>query len=115
MSVALFSLAGIPPLGGWFAKFGIFSALVEPGTTAGYALAVLVGVNSVIALFYYARLARIMFMDDVPDGDITPIRVPVSIKAALVITTVPIVVIGVYPAVITHFSSATSLLSAFGS
>ena len=54
-SIFLFSLAGIPPLGGWFAKFVIFQSLVSAGTTGGYVLAVIVGVNSVIALFYYAR------------------------------------------------------------
>lgn len=115
MTLALFSLAGIPPLGGWFAKFGVFAALAAPGTTAGYALAVVVGLNSVIALYYYARLARAMWMDDVPDGDTTPIKVPVSIKAALVLTTTVTVVSGIFPAVITHFSTATSLASALGS
>lgn len=115
MTIALFSLAGIPPLGGWFAKFGVFAALVAPGTTAGYVLAVIVGINSVIALYYYARLARAMWMDDVPDGDTTPIRVPVSIKAALVLTTAVTVISGVYPAFITHFSTAASLVTALGS
>ena len=54
MTVFLFSLAGIPPLGGWFAKFQIFHALVSAETPSGVVLAVVVGVNSVIALFYYA-------------------------------------------------------------
>ena len=35
MTVFLFALAGIPPLGGWFAKFVIFEALVDPGTDRG--------------------------------------------------------------------------------
>ena len=69
MSVFLFALAGIPPLAGWFAKFVIFRALVTPGTAAGYTLAVVVAVNSVIALFYYARIAQPMWMQPVPDGD----------------------------------------------
>src|SRR3546814_10650667 len=53
MSLFLFSLAGIPPLGGWLAKFVIFKALVEPDlTVGGVTLAVVVAVNSVIALYY---------------------------------------------------------------
>ena len=36
-------------------------------------LAVIVGVNSVIALFYYARVAKVMWMEPVPDGDRTPV------------------------------------------
>ena len=58
MSVFLFSLAGIPPLGGWLAKFVVFRSLVQPDLTAGgVTLAVIVGVNSVIALYYYANIA----------------------------------------------------------
>src|SRR5690606_7796597 len=47
MTVFLFSLAGVPPLGGWLGKFVIFRALVQPDlTVAGVTLAVIVGVNS---------------------------------------------------------------------
>jgi NADH-quinone oxidoreductase subunit N len=110
MTIFLFSLAGIPPLGGWFAKFAIFRALVEPGTTAGYVLAVIVGVNSVIALFYYARIAREMWMEDAPDGDVAPIRVPVSLNAALAITVVITVAFGVLPSLVTRLTENVTLL-----
>src|SRR3546814_9076738 len=87
MSLFLFSLAGIPPLGGWLAKFVIFKALVEPDlTVGGVTLAVVVAVNSVIALYYYANVARMMWMNPVPDGDRTPVRVPFSLGAALAIS-----------------------------
>lgn len=112
MTIFLFSLAGIPPLGGWFGKFGIFAALVSAGNAYGYSLAILVGVNSVIALFYYARVAKTMWMDPVPDGDMTPIKVPVSLRAALIITSVATLAIGVYPGVVTHFSDSTCLSTA---
>jgi NADH-quinone oxidoreductase subunit N len=112
MTIFLFSLAGIPPLGGWYAKFGIFAALAAPNTLAGYAMAVIVGVNSVIALFYYARVAKVMWMDPVPDGDRTPIRVPPSIRSLLVITAVATLAIGIYPGAITHFSESTCLAAA---
>ena len=98
MTIFLFSLAGIPPLGGWFAKFVIFQALASAGTTGrATSLAVVVGVNSVIALFYYARVAREMWIEAAPDGDVTPIRVPASLAAALVITVVVTLVLGVVP------------------
>ena len=99
MTVFLFALAGIPPLGGWFAKFVVFRALVEPGTNWGYVLAVLVGVNSVIALFYYARIAQKMWMEEVPDGDTTPVRVPPSLSAALAICAIVTIALGVVPGV----------------
>jgi len=96
MTVFLFSLAGVPPLGGWLGKFVIFRALVQPDlTVAGVTLAVIVGVNSVIAIYYYANVAREMWMKPVPDGDRTTVRVPFSISAALAMTVVVTLVFGV--------------------
>jgi NADH-quinone oxidoreductase subunit N len=86
MSVFLFSLAGIPPLAGWLAKFVAFRAVVDADTPWAYALAVVMAVNSVIALAYYANVAKEMWMNPAPDGDTAPVRVPVSLSAALVIT-----------------------------
>jgi NADH:ubiquinone oxidoreductase subunit 2 (subunit N) len=74
-------------------------------------MAVLVGVNSVIALFYYARVARVMIADPTPDGDMAPIRVPWSIGAALAITVVLTIVIGVYPTAVTHFTGVEEFLT----
>lgn len=96
MTVFLFSLAGIPPLGGWLAKFVVFRALIQPDLTAGgVTLAVIVGVNSVIALYYYANVAKEMWMKPVPDGDRTPVRVPFSLAAALTLSVVVTIAFGV--------------------
>ncbi|HEX4867675.1 MAG TPA: NADH-quinone oxidoreductase subunit N [Acidimicrobiales bacterium] len=96
MSVFVFSLAGIPPLGGWLAKFVIFRSLVQPDlTVGGVSLAIIVGINSVVALYYYANIAREMWMKPVPDGDRTAVRVPFSIGAALAMTVVVTLVFGV--------------------
>ena len=62
MTIFLFSLAGIPPLGGWFAKFVVFRALLDAGGGWAVVLGVIGAVNSVIALFYYAAVAREMWM-----------------------------------------------------
>ncbi len=96
MTVFLFSLAGIPPLGGWLAKFVVFRALLQPDLTAGgVTLAVVVGVNSVIALYYYANVAKEMWMKPVPDGDKTAVRIPFSLAAALTISVIATVAFGV--------------------
>jgi NADH-quinone oxidoreductase subunit N len=96
MTIFLFSLAGIPPLGGWLAKFVVFRALLEPEpTTGGVALAVVVAVNSVIALYYYANVAKEMWMKPVPDGDRAPVRIPFSLAAALAISVVVTLAFGV--------------------
>jgi NADH-quinone oxidoreductase subunit N len=97
MTAFMFSLAGIPPFGGWFAKLFMFSATLDAGTAPAITLAVIAGLNSVIALFYYASVAREMWMSPVPDGDVTPIRVPPALATALAITVIVTVAVGVYP------------------
>ena len=113
MTIFLMSLAGIPPLGGWFAKFQIVKALISATGASGVVLSIVVAVNSVIALFYYAAIARRMWADDVPDGDTTPIRVPPSLIAALGITAIVTLIFGVFPQVVGHVTEVT-LASAGG-
>ena len=113
MTIFLFSLAGIPPLGGWFAKFSVFKAVLGAGGVSASLLAVVVAVNSVIALYYYAGIARIMWFEAVPDDDRTPIRVPAAIGVALVITVAATVVTGILPGTVGRFGDvATDLVAA---
>ena len=95
MTIFMFALAGIPPLGGWLAKLVVFRAVVDADTTWAYVLAVVMAVNTVISLAYYANVAREMWMNPAPDGDEAPIRVPVSLSAALAITGVMTLAFGV--------------------
>jgi NADH-quinone oxidoreductase subunit N len=111
MSFFLFSLAGVPPLGGWIAKFGVFKALLAAGGGWAVTLAVIGAVNSVVALFYYANIAREMFMNPVPDGDATPVRVPQALVAALGITAVVTLLIGVLPNIVLHFGDLSTIVS----
>ena len=109
MSVFLFSLAGIPPLGGWFAKFYVFRSVLDSGTPWAIVLGVIAAVNSVIALFYYSSIARQMWMNPVPDEDRTPVRVPASLSAALGICTVVVLAIGIYPQWFAHLGDLSRL------
>lgn len=105
MTVFLASLAGIPPLGGWFAKFGVFTALIEANVWWGFVLAVFAAVNTVIAFGYYGKLASRMWFEDAPtEFDTSPINVPFALQAALGITVIATIAFGVYPDMITHFS-----------
>lgn len=103
MTVFLFSLAGIPPLGGWWAKFRVMEAVIDAESASGVVLGVLVAVNSVIALYYYARIGLGMWAEDAPDGDTTPIRVPASLASALAITVALTIAFGVYPPLVSEF------------
>ncbi|MET0827697.1 MAG: NADH-quinone oxidoreductase subunit N [Acidimicrobiales bacterium] len=109
MSVFLFALAGIPPLAGWVAKFVVFRALLSAETVSGAVLAVVVAVNSVIALFYYANVARQMWFQDAPEGETTSIRVPFSLSAALGIAVIGTLAFGIFPGLVTHFGDAANL------
>jgi NADH-quinone oxidoreductase subunit N len=104
MTIALASLAGIPPMGGWYAKFAVFRALLAPGTVWGNILAVVMAVNSVIAFYYYAQVLKRMWMDEPYLGDVAPVRVPPSLVAALTLTTVATLAFGVAPGLVTHFT-----------
>jgi NADH-quinone oxidoreductase subunit N len=114
MTLFLASLAGIPPLGGWFGKFGAFRAVLDAGTGWGYTLAIIAGVNTVISAAYYITVMREIWMKPVPDGDTTPIRTPASVQVALGITTIATIVFGVLPGIISRYGNLTDLTGALG-
>ncbi len=94
----LFSLAGVPPLAGWFAKFVMFRAVFDANTTAAVVLGIVAAVNSVIAFFYYAGVARRFWFEE--PADAAPAgssRLPVALVGALGLMTAVVLVIGVYP------------------
>jgi NADH-quinone oxidoreductase subunit N len=111
MTVFLASFVGIPPLGGWYAKFGVWRSLLQSGSGWGYALAIIVGVNTVIAATYYLRVAKGMWFEPPADGDVSPIRVPASLRTALAVTVIATFVFGVLPNLL---SSAATLPVAIG-
>lgn len=61
MAIFMFSMAGIPPLAGFFAKFYVFIAAVEAGM---YWLAIVGVISAVVAAFYYIRIVKVMYFDE---------------------------------------------------
>jgi NADH-quinone oxidoreductase subunit N len=114
MTIFLFSLAGIPPLAGWFAKLVIIESIGASGTPAAWTLGAVLAVNSVIALYYYANVAREMWMRPVPDGDVTPVKVTTPLALALTLTAATTVVIGIFPNLFAHVGDLASLTHALG-
>ena len=110
MTVFLMALAGIPPLGGWWAKFAVFRALVSADTFLGYSLAAIAAINSVVALYYYLNVLRTMWADEAPDGDLVPIRVPFSLQAALGLTAFATLAFGVFPPLVDNVANVTLLV-----
>jgi NADH-quinone oxidoreductase subunit N len=101
-AVVLVSLIGLPPLAGFAAKFLVFSALVQ-AITAGaekplmIILLVVGGLNTVISLFYYLRVLKVMTFDPPPadraGGDFPLVSLPGAVVTALA---VPVVLLGVF-------------------
>ncbi len=97
MTIFLASLAGIPPLAGWFAKFAMFRAIVDAGNGWAIALAVIAAVNSVIAFFYYVGVIRYMWFKPPAGDDRTPVRIPPALTGAIALMTAAVLAVGVYP------------------
>ena len=114
MTIFFASLAGIPPLGGWFAKFNAFRAVLDAETTSAYVMAAIAAVNTVIAAAYYMRVLRVVWMDEVPDHDMTPIKPAAPISAAILITVVGTLIIGVFPGLLARFGEINDLTGALG-
>ena len=108
LAAFMISLGGIPPFAGWFAKFAVFTSAFEAGSTLGVVLAVAMVVNSVISLYYYIGVVRVMYLSDPEDeGTVSfPRPVTVAVAAALV----GVIVLGVYPEPFARLADAARLV-----
>jgi|YelNatPaOPRAMG01_1025707.scaffolds.fasta_scaffold01153_13 NADH-quinone oxidoreductase subunit N len=99
MMLALFSLAGIPPLAGFLGKFILFASAAQKGL---YWLVLVATVNTIISLYYYLIVIKWMYL--IKPEDVAPkigkVSVPLSGSIALVATSAAMIVIGVLPQVI---------------
>jgi len=102
LSIFLFSLAGIPPFAGWFAKFVMFRAVFDAGTTSAVVLGVIAALNSVVAFYYYVGVVRRMWFHEAEEPATVggPTVVPVALTAAMFLATAVVIVAGVMPQVV---------------
>lgn len=98
MMLALFSLAGIPPLAGFFGKFFLFTAVAESGFYVLLGVAVL---NTVISLYYYLLVVKAMFINN-SDTPVTAFTSDMAMRISLVVCSVGILIIGFYSPVFEH-------------
>lgn len=95
MAVCLFSLAGIPPLVGFYAKLAVLQALVASGQGRFIALAVFAVVMSLIGAFYYLRVIKVMYFDEPITAG--PVSAPVDVRVVLTINGALLLVLGLLP------------------
>ena len=92
MLIILFSLAGIPPLAGFFAKFYIFTAVIERSM---YFLAIIGLLSTVVAAFYYLRIIKIIYFD--PSKEKYDSDHSIGLKLSLILSTLFILFYFIYP------------------
>ena len=103
--ITLFSLAGIPPLAGFFAKFYIFMAVIEMKM---YFLVVIGLLSTVIAAFYYLRIIKIMYFDLEKEKFDTDHHF--GLKITLAISTIFILLYFIYPTFLTGIITRINLI-----
>ena len=102
LAMLLFSLAGIPPLAGFFAKFYVFLAAIHAGL---YALAVIGVLLSVVGAYYYLRIVKLMYFD-APAERFEPMQAPLA--AVLGVSGAFILLYFVYPAPLVAFAGVAA-------
>ena len=102
--IILFSLAGIPPLAGFFAKFYIFMAVIE---VEMYALAIIGLVTTVVSAFYYLRIIKIIYFDK-PKKAFDTIY-DWGLKISLIMSSILILIYFVNPSILTDVVSSIKI------
>jgi NADH-quinone oxidoreductase subunit N len=95
MAIFMFSLAGIPPTVGFYAKLSVLQALVSTNVTGYITLAVVAVLLSLVGAFYYLRLVKVMFFDE--PADLQPLVSTGEVRALLSLNGVAVLVFGLLP------------------
>jgi NADH-quinone oxidoreductase subunit N len=95
MAVCMFSLAGVPPLVGFYAKLSVLQALVASGSGLHLGLAIFAVIASLIGAFYYLRVVKVMYFDAPITA--TTVSAPADVRAVLSINGALVLVLGIVP------------------
>ena len=95
MAICLFSLAGIPPLVGFYAKLSVLQALVTSGQTLYIGMAIFAVLMSLVGAFYYLRVVKVMYFDEPITA--TTVAAPMDVRVVLTINGVLVLLLGLMP------------------
>ena len=102
LAMMMFSLAGIPPLAGFFAKWYVFNAAIQAGL---YWLAVIGVLSSAVAAYYYLRIVKVMYFDEAAPAFDRPAAAP---RAVLAVTGLLVLFLFAYPGVFIDATTAAA-------
>ena len=108
MTLALFSLAGIPPFAGMFSKFFVFMAAAEQGSFWAYFVVFIALVNTVASLYYYLLIVKAMYIKQT-DSPLPTFKTEQSTRLALALCTAGIVLFGICSCIYEWLSAASAL------
>ncbi len=108
MTLALFSLAGIPPFAGMFSKFFVFMAAAEQGSFWAYFVVFIALVNTVASLYYYLLIVKAMYIKQT-DTPLPTFKTEQSTRLALALCTAGIVLFGICSCIYEWLSAASAL------
>ena len=105
LTLALFSLAGIPPFAGMFSKFFVFMAAAEQGSFAAYFVVFIALINTVVSLYYYLLIVKAMYITKT-DSPLATFRSDEATRIALGVCTVGVALFGVCSCVFDWIAAA---------
>ncbi len=108
MTLALFSLAGIPPFAGMFSKFFVFMAAAEQGSFWAYFVVFVALVNTVVSLYYYLLIVKAMYIKQT-DTPLPAFKTDCNTRLALAICTAGIVLFGICSCIYDYLFAASAL------
>ncbi len=97
MAICMFSLAGLPPLVGFYAKLSVLQALISSSKTSALVLAVFAVIMSLVGAFYYLRVVKVMYFDAPASPNAQPISAPADARAVLAVNGALILILGLVP------------------
>jgi NADH-quinone oxidoreductase subunit N len=95
MAICMFSLAGVPPMVGFYAKLSVLQALVSSGQTLQIVLAIFAVMMSLIGAFYYLRVVKVMYFDEPITA--TTVSAGADVRTVLAINGALVLLLGLFP------------------
>ncbi|MEQ1536228.1 MAG: NADH-quinone oxidoreductase subunit NuoN [Burkholderiaceae bacterium] len=95
MAICMFSLAGVPPMVGFYAKLSVLQSLVSSGQTPQIALAIFAVMMSLIGAFYYLRVVKVMYFDEPITA--TTVSACADVRTVLAINGALVLLLGLFP------------------